>query len=263
MTIEALLKKTNLFLLDMDGTLYIDDIPIGAVRETLARLRGAGKRLVYCTNNSSKTPEEYRAKLERIGLWGEGDFVYTSGIAAAEYLKKHHAGKSVYLAGREALKEDFAARGIRLTEEKPDVCVLAYDTALTFEKLVKLNEFLVGGSFYVATHPDVVCPALPCPKPDVGSFIKLLEASSGRLPDAICGKPHTIMGEALSGLLGAENEEIAMVGDRLHTDIRFANNSGFSAVLVLSGETTAEMLARSPDRPDVVLTSINELSAYL
>lgn len=87
MTIEALLKKTNLFLLDMDGTLYIDDIPIGAVRETLARLRGAGKRLVYCTNNSSKTPEEYRAKLERIGLWGEGDFVYTSGIAAAEYLK--------------------------------------------------------------------------------------------------------------------------------------------------------------------------------
>lgn len=96
---------------------------------------------------------------------------------------------AVYLAGREALKEDFAARGIRLTEEKPDVCVLAYDTALTFEKLVKLNEFLVGGSFYVATHPDVVCPALPCPKPDVGSFIKLLEASSGRLPDAICGKP--------------------------------------------------------------------------
>ena len=208
MTIEALLKKTNLFLLDMDGTLYIDDIPIEAVRETLARLRGAGKRLVYCTNNSSKTPEEYRAKLERIGLWGEGDFVYTSGIAAAEYLKKHYAGKSVYLAGREALKEDFAARGIRLTEEKPDVCVLAYDTALTFEKLVKLNEFLVGGSFYVATHPDVVCPALPCPKPDVGSFIKLLEASSGRLPDAICGKPHTIMGEALSGLLGAEKEEM-------------------------------------------------------
>ena len=131
MTIEALLKKTNLFLLDMDGTLYIDDIPIGAVRETLARLRGAGKRLVYCTNNSSKTPEEYRAKLERIGLWGEGDFVYTSGIAAAEYLKKHHAGKSVYLAGREALKEDFAARGIRLTEEKPDVCVLAYDTSFS------------------------------------------------------------------------------------------------------------------------------------
>ena len=150
-----------------------------------------------------------------------------------------------------------------MTEEKPDVCVLAYDTALTFEKLVKLNEFLVGGSFYVATHPDVVCPALPCPKPDVGSFIKLLEASSGRLPDAICGKPHTIMGEALSGLLGTEKEEIAMVGDRLHTDIRFANNSGFSAVLVLSGETTAETLARSPDRPDVVLNSINDLSAYL
>ena len=87
MTIETLLKKTNLFLLDMDGTLYIDDIPIGAVRETLARLRVAGKRLVYCTNNSSKTPEEYRAKLKRIGLWGEGDFVYTLGSPPRNILK--------------------------------------------------------------------------------------------------------------------------------------------------------------------------------
>lgn len=182
MTIEALLKKTNLFLLDMDGTLYIDDIPIGAVRETLARLRGAGKRLVYCTNNSSKTPEEYRAKLERIGLWGEGDFVYTSGIAAAEYLKKHYAGKSVYLAGREALKEDFAARGIRLTEEKPDVCVLAYDTALTFEKLVKLNEFLVGGSFYVATHPTSSVPLCPAPNLTWALLSNCWRLRRGRLP---------------------------------------------------------------------------------
>ena len=158
MTIETLLKKTNLFLLDMDGTLYIDDIPIGAVRETLARLRVAGKRLVYCTNNSSKTPEEYRAKLKRIGLWGEGDFVYTSGIAAAEYLKKHHAGKSVYLVGRDALKEDFASRGIRLTEEKPDVCVLAYDTALTFEKRIPRRGQLLRGH---SPRRRLSCSALP------------------------------------------------------------------------------------------------------
>ena len=263
MTIEKLLKNTQIFLLDMDGTIYLGDAPIGEMKETLSLLRKAGKKLVYCTNNSSRTPEAYEEKLKRIGLWDDGDFVYTSAIATAEYLKREHAGKSVYAVAADAVKAGFAAQGIRLTEENPEVCVLAYDMSLTFEKLKKFNEFLAQGSFYVATHPDTVCPALPVSMPDVGSFIKLLECSSGRLPDVVCGKPNKIMGEALGGLLNVEKNRIAMVGDRLHTDIRFANNSGFAAVLVLSGETTADMAACSEDKPDVILPSLNELAKYL
>ncbi len=263
MTILQLLKKTRVFLLDMDGTLYIDETPIGPMKETLSRLRNAGKKLVYCTNNSSGTPDEYKEKLKRIGFWDERDIVYTSGVATAEYLKRAHAGKSVYVVGRDEVKADFAARGIALAEENPDVCVLAYDTTLTFEKLRKINEFLVRGSFYVATHPDAVCPAQGVFPPDVGSFIELLKCSSSRVPDVICGKPYPVMGEALKGLLNAENGEIAMVGDRLHTDVRFALNSGFTGVLVLSGETTEEMLAASSDRPHLVLNSLNDLAPYL
>lgn len=263
MTIEQLIGRTKIFLLDMDGTIYCEETPIGNMRETLSLLRRAGKRLVYCTNNSSKTAEEYEAKLKRIGLWEDSDMVYSSAIATAEYLKRFHAGKSVYMVAREELKEDFAARGIRLTEEDPDVCVLAYDTTLTFEKLRKLNEFLVRGSFYVATHPDAVCPALPVSAPDVGSFIELLKCSSGRLPDVVCGKPYEVMGQALSGLLGVDKEQIAMAGDRLHTDIRFANNNGFTAVLVLSGETTAAAAHSAEDKPDIVLESLNDLAEYL
>ena len=263
MTIEELIQKTKVFLLDMDGTIYIDETPIGEMKKTLSLLRERGKKLVYCTNNSSKTPEEYREKLAKIGFWDSRDFVYTSGTATAEYLKKYHAGKRVYLLGREALKADFTARGIPLNEENPEVCVLAYDTEVTFEKLKKFNEFLVNGCFYAATHPDAVCPAKGVFPPDVGSFIKLFECSSHRLPDVVCGKPYKMMGEALEGLLDAKNDEIAMVGDRLHTDIRFANNSGFTGVLVLSGETTKEMLQGSKDRPDIVLNSLNDVAAYL
>ncbi len=263
MTASELLEKTKVFLLDMDGTLYVDDAPIGRMKETLAALRRAGKKLVYCTNNSSKTPEEYVRKLEKIGLWGDGDMVYTSAIAAAEYLKRHHAGKSAYILATDEVRADFAARGIPLDEENPDVCLLAYDTTLTFPKMKKFNEFLAAGKFYAATHPDAVCPALPVSAPDVGSFIELFRVSSGRVPDVICGKPYPVMVEALGGLLGVGKEEIAMVGDRLHTDIRFANLNGFCGVLVLSGETTAEAAASSADRPDLILQSLNDLASLL
>lgn len=262
-TIGELLKKTKIFLLDMDGTVYFDDTPIGEMQTTLRLLRRAGKKLVYCTNNSSKTSGEYREKLKRIGLWENGDMVYTSAMATIEYLKRQHAGKSAYVLAREEVKSEFEAAGIPLTEEKPDVCVLAYDTALTFEKLKKFNEFLVRGSFYAATHPDTVCPALPVSAPDVGSFIELLKCSSGRTPDVVCGKPYEVMGDALSGVLHAEKSEIAIVGDRLHTDIRFANNNGFTAVLVLSGETDADMVPASSDTPDLILNSLNDLTDYL
>lgn len=262
-TIEELLKKTEIFLLDMDGTIYFDDTPIGEMRTTLRLLRRAGKRLVYCTNNSSKTSEEYVEKLNRIGLWEKDDMVYTSAMATIEYINRCHKGSSVYVLAREKVKAEFAAAGIPLTEENPDVCVLAYDTTLTFEKLKKFNEFLVRGSFYAATHPDAVCPALPVSAPDVGSLIEFFKCSSGRTPDVVCGKPYEVMGDALSAVLHVEKSRIAMAGDRLHTDIRFANRNGFSAVLVLSGETSADMVPASSDVPDLILNSLNDLTDYL
>lgn len=263
MTKSELLEKTRVFLLDMDGTIYLDETPIGPMRETLSLLRQAGKKLVYCTNNSSKTPEEYIAKLRRIGFWSDEDMVYTSAVATAEYLKKYHPGKSAYILATDEVRADFAKRGMRQDEKNPELCVLAYDTSLDFVKMKKFNEFLAAGKFYVATHPDAVCPALPVSAPDVGSFIELFRCSSGRVPDVVCGKPYPVMGEALSGLLGVGKEKIAMVGDRLHTDIRFANYNQFTAVLVFSGETTQEMLKTSPDHPDIVLDSLNDLAPLL
>lgn len=263
MDIKLLTEKTKVFLLDMDGTIYFDSTPIGDMENTLKAMRKAGKKLVYFTNNSSKTPSEYVEKLRKIGFYDEKDMVYTSGMATAEYINEFYSGKRVYLVGTEALKKDFISYGINLVEENPDVCVLAYDTTLTFEKLKKINKYIVEGAVYIATHPDAVCPSKDVFPPDVGSFIALLKVSSGKEPDIICGKPYTAMGDCIKRKLGVSADEICMVGDRLHTDIRFGVNNGFNSLLVLSGETTADMLKTSPDVPSAVLPSLNEIVKYL
>ncbi len=259
MTKEDILRETQLFLLDLDGTLYIDDAPIGEMPKTLQTLRDMGKKLVFLTNNSSKTEAEYEKKLRSIGLFEEGDGVYTSATATEEYLKAHERGKRVFLLGTEPLKEEFRAAGVPLDEEDPEVCVLAYDVTLTFEKMRKFDRFLRNGVRFVATHPDDVCPTRDGSMPDVGSFLALFERSSGRKPDLIVGKPFRLMGEGAEARYGVKRAAMCMAGDRMHTDIRFASNNKMHSVLVLSGETTAETMHDFPDVPDLVLPDFNEI----
>lgn len=258
MTKETLLKETDAFLFDLDGTVYLDETPIGDVKGTLACLRAMHKRIVFLTNNSSKTEAEYRQKLTRIGLWGEGDLVYTSAMATAEYVAARFPHKRVYLLATDAVKEEFS-RTVPLAEEAPDVVILAYDTTLTFAKMKRFNEFLAGGAIFLATHPDAVCPTAGVSMPDVGAFLELFYTSSGRRPDLIVGKPGTAMGEGLERRLGIPRARMCMTGDRMHTDIRFGNNCGMHTVLVLSGETTEETMKHFPDRPDLVLPDVNAL----
>lgn len=258
MTKETLLKETDAFLFDLDGTVYLDETPIGDVKGTLARLRAMHKRIVFLTNNSSKTEAEYRQKLTRIGLWGDGDLVYTSAMATAEHVAARFPHKRVYLLATDAVKEEFS-RTVPLVEEAPDVVILAYDTTLTFAKMKRFNEFLAGGAVFLATHPDAVCPTAGVSMPDVGAFLELFYTSSGRRPDLIVGKPGTAMGEGLERRLGIPRARMCMTGDRMHTDIRFGNNCGMHTVLVLSGETTEETMKNFPDRPDLVLPDVNAL----
>ncbi len=263
--LKKIIEATRVFVLDMDGTVYIGDQLIGRMCETLSKIRRSGRKIVYCTNNSSKTAREYEEKLKRLGIWEREDLVYTSGMATVQYLQERYAGKRVYLVGTDALKEEFRSEGIALCEEGADVCVLAYDTSLTFEKLVKINEYIVRKKPYIATHPDDVCPAPGVFAPDVGSFIALLKRSSGREPDVICGKPYTVMGKALCKRVREDASAITMVGDRPHTDIRFGNNNRFNTLLVLSGETDLEKAKRltGQDVPKAICGSLNDVVSYL
>lgn len=262
--LKEIVKNARYFLLDMDGTVYLGEELIGCMDKTLSLLRKNGKRIIYLTNNSSKSEQRYKEKLKRIGLFDDGDTVYTSGIATAEYLKTKFKDKTVYLLGTDALKKEFVDSGVNLVEDQtPDICVLAYDTELTYEKLCKFVTYIKRGAYYIATHPDVNCPHPEVFIPDAGSFIKLIEASTGLLPKEIIGKPFSGMGYNLKRRLDAKNSDFIMVGDRLHTDIAFGNNCGFTTILVLSGESSVQDIGKTDGKPDFILDSLNDIVKYI
>ncbi|MDE6273867.1 MAG: HAD family hydrolase, partial [Clostridiales bacterium] len=154
MTKEEILRKTELFLLDLDGTVYHDEFLIGDMKKTLQTIKRMGKKIVALTNNSSRSEKEYYEKLERLEISDCFDGVMTSGIAALGVVKEMGAGTRVHLLATDGLKEEFAAAGVLLVDEAPDVCLLALDTSVTFEKIKLFNKLLVGGAKFIATHPD-------------------------------------------------------------------------------------------------------------
>lgn len=262
--LKEIVKNAKYFLLDMDGTIYLGDNLIGEMDKTLEFLRSQGKKIIYLTNNSSKSQDKYEEKLSKIGLWDERDLVYTSGIATVEYLNAKFKGKSVYLLGTEDLKKEFIKSGVNLVEDRtPDICVLAYDTELTYEKLCKFVTYIKRGAYYIATHPDVNCPHPEVFVPDAGAFIELVKASTGLVPCEIVGKPFDGMGNNLKRRLNAKNSDFIMVGDRLHTDIAFGNACGFSTILVLSGESTKDDIGKINGNPDFILDSLNDILNYI
>ncbi len=253
------LKEIDCFLFDMDGTIYIEGKLIDGAKETLEFLKERGKKVIFLTNNSSVSACYYVKKLEKMGIMATTEDIYTSGNATTALLLREYQGKTVYLVGTNELKKEFLQCGITLVEDNPDIVVLSYDKELTYEKLVKATRFITFGATYIATHPDINCPATPVYEPDIGSFMALIEKSTGKSPDVICGKPYPSIAKGVESRVNMPSSKIAMVGDRLMTDIRFGNLNHFLSVLVLTGETTLDMAEKSDIKADLVLNSINDI----
>jgi len=261
---KEIIQRTKVFLLDLDGTVYIDGDLIGDVKNTLALLRSKGKKLVYLTNNSSRNEQAYIDRLSKIGIYDSSDDVYSSAMATIEHLKANYAGKTVYLVATEGVKQSFIDAGIKLVEdEQPDVAVLAFDTTMDYDKIRKFDFYIKRGATYIATHPDMVCPAKGESMPDVGSFIEMFYGSSHLRPQEIIGKPHTGMGNAVMNKYGVSAQEVTMVGDRLNTDIQFGQNNKFNSILVLSGEATAEDYLKSEVTASLAFSDINEIVKHV
>ncbi len=265
------LRDCELFLFDMDGTLYLgDNVYEGAVAlmEDLPRL---GKKYIYLTNNSSRAGTDYVTRLRRLGFPCESENVFTSGMATGMYLTQNCPGASVYLAGTRAFYRELESYGVRLVNDERghtdcdsvDVVVQGFDTELVYEKLDRAVHFLRRGAKFLAANPDWVCP-MPAGEvlPDCGSICALLTASSGVEPEYI-GKPNRNMIDVIAKMTGIPNEKICAVGDRLYTDIAVAQNAGSVSVLVLSGETDQRMVDEAERKPDYVLPSVKELHEIL
>ena len=257
------LREIDCFLLDMDGTFYLGEQILPGSLAFLEGLRERGKRFLFLTNNSSHNADFYVERLGRMGCAVTREDVMTSGIAAAEMLHARHPNARVYVLGNDFLKRELAEAGVRVTEDAPDVLLAGYDTTLTYEKLAQFCLYLREGLPYYATHGDFNCPSPRGFLPDLGSMMALMEASTGRKPDGVAGKPELPIMQAAAARTGVPQNRMAMVGDRLYTDIATGLRHGLLSVLVLSGETKRDDLADTPFVPDLVFDGLDGMLPYL
>lgn len=256
------IAQIKCFMLDMDGTFYLGDKLLPGALEFMDYLREKDLDYLFLTNNSSKHGGLYAEKIKKLGFDVDETKIFTSGEATIIYIKNQTKFRRIFLVGTPALEEEFIKAGFQLTDQKPDAAVLGFDTTLTYEKLWKICDFVRDGLPYFATHPDFNCPTENGFMPDIGSFIALIEASTNRLPDTIIGKPHKHIVEAVVEKTGYQLSEIAMIGDRLYTDIALGK-AGIMTILVLSGETRLDDLGKSDHQPDLVFKNLADLVELL
>lgn len=260
----ARLRACRGFLLDMDGTIYVDDKIVPGALEFIRYLDETGRRYLFLTNNSSARGADYQARLARLGIEVPRDRVMTSGDATIRHLLDSTPFRSAYVVGTPALVAEFEAMGIDTAAEDPDCVVVGFDRTLTFAKLERACTLLFAGKPYFATHPDRTCITSHGLIPDIAAIIAACEAVTGRRPMVI-GKPEREIVEAALRCLGTTAEETAMVGDQLDTDMTMAQRAGLCGVLVMSGETTEAKLAAWPaeDRPALRMRDVAALLTQL
>ena len=285
----------KLFLLDMDGTLYLGEQLFEGTAEFLAFVRQRGGQYAFLTNNSSRGIEGYLAKMARLGIPQEPWDFLTSTDSTIEYLKKTYPGcdclsvaakkTCFYVCGTENLKGQLRSAGLTVLSDdeaetllaahapagRPNgqaknpalpVLLLGFDTELYYKKLEICVKLLDKGVDYIATHPDLVCPVEWGNAPDIGLVIHDLEVCTGRKP-IIIGKPQPTMVYSALKKYGATPEETVLIGDRLYTDIACGNNAGIDTILVLSGEGTAEDCAKYGVHPTWIYKDIAAVLADL
>ena len=260
------IRNFKLFLFDMDGTLYLGNRLYDFTLELLDTLKKTGRKYLFMTNNSSKSVDDYVKKLGKLGIEATREDFMTSSQATAFYLHKHHEGQKLYVCGTESLKEELRMEGFTVTTnvDETECIVMGFDTELTFQKLHDVSFMLLTRPElpYIATNPDYVCPTEFGSVPDCGSVCDMIYNATKKRPIVI-GKPSPLMPQLAMEKLGISKEEACVVGDRIYTDVKSGLNAGITGILVLSGETTREILAESPDKPHLVLEDASEILAAI
>lgn len=267
------LKNIKCFLLDMDGTIYLGDNVIEGTYEFLDILKKQNKRAMYITNNSSKATSQYVEKLAGLGISAAEDDFFTSVNALVYNLNNIHPKAKLYVLGTPVFEKYLEESGFEIireyyeeAEKRPDFVILAFDMTLTYDKLRVACDYIADGIEYWATHPDMVCPVKGGRViPDAGSFIECIYGVTGKRPSFIAGKPNPCIIQVIMQKYGYKNNEVAVIGDRLHTDILSAVNAGVYSVCVLSGEATLKDVDNTAEenKPSYVFNSIKDVYEIL
>ncbi|MBO7303892.1 MAG: HAD-IIA family hydrolase [Clostridia bacterium] len=255
------LSQKKFFLLDMDGTIYLDNDLFDGTLDFLAKVKEKGGRYLFVTNNSSKGVDAYVEKLKKIGIESTAEDFLTSTDATILYLNSNYPGKKFYSMGTRSFTEQLKSSGVNVTTELEDDVfglVISNDTELNFKKLEDASKLLIKGVEYIATNPDWVCPTAYGSVPDCGSFAEMLQHVNGRMPTFI-GKPKPQMLLLAMEKFGYSKEESVMIGDRLYTDIASGYNAGIDTIFVLSGEGTLKDAEESDIKPTYIIENIREV----
>jgi len=252
----------KLFLLDMDGTLYLGNRLFAETHHFLQQIRESGGQYLFFTNNTSKSIAKYVEKLNNMGISATAQDIITPTLVVVEYLNENHPGKKIYALGTAAFCEELSAAGLYVTTTLEDdiAClVMGFDTELTFAKLEDACILLGRENVdYIATNPDLVCPTEYGSVPDCGSVSIMLKNATGREP-RFFGKPQPEMVYLALQRAGVATSDAIIIGDRLYTDIACGINAGISTALVLSGETKLADIEKSPHKPDYVFENIGKI----
>ena len=261
------IKNTELFIFDMDGTIYLGENLINGVKQLLKKLDDRNIDYIFLTNNSSKNSDDYKEKLKKLGIEITKDRIVNAGEVTAAYLQsiKNTKEDNVYVVGTKSLEKVFKNYGFKVVKnrDKVDYLVIGFDTSLTYQKLWDAHYLINKGVKYYATNPDKVCPLEGGKSmPDCGAIINLLKTSTGKEP-IVVGKPSELMINYISKNYNKPKEKITMVGDRLYTDIKMAVNGGINSILVLTGESNESDLENTSINPDHVLKSVVDIAKLL
>ena len=255
------LANKKLFLLDMDGTLYLDDNLFEGTIDFLNHVKSIGGKYLFVTNNSSKSTDVYVSKLKKLGIYAEENDFLTSTDATIIYLQNKFPGRKFYAMGTASFVKQLREAGINVVTEIEDGIlglVISNDQELTFKKLEDACKLLLNDIEYIATNPDWVCPTAFGYVPDCGSFAEMLFRATGKKPRFI-GKPRPEMLTLAMEKFGYSKEESVMIGDRVYTDIASGYNAGIDTIFVLSGEGTLEDAENTNTKPTYIFKGIQEV----
>lgn len=267
--INKRLRDIRHVALDMDGTIYSGGMLFESTRPFLTSLDGLGIGHTFLTNNSSKSAIDYLAHLRKIGISATADQLYTSTQATIEHLRQQMpAVRRLFVLGTASMSRELEVAGFVLTadsaKDEPDGVLVGFDTELTFSRLCRAAYWISRGKPYVATHPDRICPTdQPTVLVDCGAICAALREATGRAPDVVPGKPDPCMLRGILHRHALAPTHLAMVGDRLYTDMAMAHRAGAFGVLVLTGETTAAAAAKHSPAPDLVASGLAEFAEQL
>ncbi|MGC9003568.1 MAG: HAD-IIA family hydrolase [bacterium] len=254
------MEKIKLFIFDLDGVIYRETQPLPGAREIVQKLRERGKRVVFLTNNSTKTRYQYKRKLSNIGIKADVEEIFTSAWGTALFLKQEGAKKALVI-GEQGLKKELKRMGIEITslpERDVDYVVVGLDRHFTYRKLCNAFEAVRNGAKFLATNMDYTFPIEDKIVPGGGAIVASLRWAL-RMEPILIGKPSPFLLELIMNRYGVGKNETVIVGDRLDTDIEMGKRAGIKTILVLTGVTSQEELEDSPIKPDEVVHSLDEL----